>query len=198
VPALKELLVASGNPGKLAEMLDALKGLPLRVLGPGDLATALPEVEETGETLLANAQLKARAWAKASGLAVVADDSGLEVDALEGAPGVRSARWSGGGPEQNNLKLLDELRRLGEVPRGAAFRTVLVLAEPGGREDWVSGRCEGLIPRQPQGSGGFGYDPLFFVPRAGKTFAQMDLAEKNRHSHRGEALRRLRTLLERW
>ncbi|HTA16989.1 MAG TPA: non-canonical purine NTP pyrophosphatase, partial [bacterium] len=128
----------------------------------------------------------------------LADDTGLEVDALQGAPGVRSARWSGGGPGENNLKLLSELKALGEVPRTAVFRTVMVLSEPGGREDWVAGSCEGLIPRQPQGQGGFGYDPLFFVPRAGKTFADMDLREKNTLSHRGEALRRVRKLLERW
>lgn len=195
---MKDLLIATGNAGKIAEIRVALEGLPYRVLVPSDLASPLPEVEENGETLLANAQLKARACAKASGLLAVADDTGLEVDALEGAPGVVSARWSGGGPQENNKKLLEELAALGEAPRTAVFRTVMVLAEPGGREDWVSGLCEGLIPLEPQGSGGFGYDPLFFVPPARKTFAQMDVEEKNRFSHRGEALRRLRKLLERW
>jgi XTP/dITP diphosphohydrolase len=198
-PVLRDLLIATGNAGKIAEMRAALEGLSFRVLEPSELPFALPVVEESGETLLENAQLKARAWAKASGLLSLADDTGLEVDALQGAPGVRSARWSGGGPPENNLKLLAELKALGpEAPRGAVFRTVMVLAEPGGREDWVSGCCEGLIPVQAQGAGGFGYDPLFFVPRAGKTFAQMDLKEKNACSHRGEALRRVRKLLERW
>jgi XTP/dITP diphosphohydrolase len=196
--ALKDLLIGSSNPGKIAEIRAALEGLPFRVLAPGDLAVALPEIEESGETLLENAQLKARGCAKASGLLALADDTGLEVDALQGAPGVRSARWSGGGPAENNLKLLAELKALGEVPRTAVFRTVMVLSEPGGREDWVAGSCEGLIPRQPKGQEGFGYDPLFFVPRAGKTFAEMDLREKNTLSHRGEALRRVRKLLERW
>jgi|SRR5665213_23226 len=195
---IKDLLIATGNAGKIAEIRAALEGLPYRVLVPADLAVALPEVEESGETLLENAQLKARANAKASGMLVLSDDSGLEVDALQGAPGVHSARWSGRGPEENNRKLLEELKSLGGAPRTAVFRTVMVLAEPAGREDWVSGACEGLISDQPSGQAGFGYDPLFFVPRAKKTFAQMEVSEKNAVSHRGEALRRLRKLLERW
>lgn len=198
---MRDLLIATKNPGKLKEMQAAFEGLPLRVLSEADLPAPLPEVEESGETLLENAQLKARAYAQASGLLALADDSGLEVEALDGAPGVHSARWSG--PErdaaQNNLKLLAELEAKGHnASRQARFRTVMVLAEPAGREDWVAGACEGLIPRSPQGQGGFGYDPLFFVPAAGKTFAQMSLAEKDRVSHRGEALRRARKLLERW
>jgi len=197
---MRDLILATQNPGKMKEMREALQGLPYRILSPGDLATALPEVEETGTTLLENAQLKARAIAKASGLLALADDTGLEVDALDGEPGVYSARWAGPGCtyEDNNRKLLEELQKKGDPPRGAVFRTVMVLAEPQGREDWVAGRCEGLIPRQPLGAAGFGYDPLFFVPSARKTFAQMTLEEKNRFSHRGEALRRARKLIERW
>ena len=197
---MRDLILATTNPGKLREMREALQGLPYRILGPSDLTQALPVVEETGTTLLENAQLKARAIAQATGLLALADDTGLEVDALEGAPGVHSARWSGPGCSEadNNAKLLAELDAKGNAPRGAVFRTVMVLAEPQGREDWVGGRCEGLIPRQPLGAAGFGYDPLFFVPGAGKTFAQMTLDEKNRYSHRGDALRRARKLLERW
>jgi XTP/dITP diphosphohydrolase len=195
---VQDLLIATGNAGKILEMRAALEGLPFRVVELSELPFAPAEIEERGETLLENAQLKARGYAKAGGMLALADDTGLEVDALQGAPGVRSARWSGGGPEQNNLKLLAELKALGEVPRTAVFRTVMVLAEPGGREDWVAGTCEGLIARQAQGQQGFGYDPLFFVPRAGKTFAEMDLREKNLFSHRGEALRRVRKLLQRW
>jgi XTP/dITP diphosphohydrolase len=195
---VQDLLIATGNAGKILEMRAALEGLPFRVVELSALPSPPREIEESGETLLENAQLKARGYAKASGMLSLADDTGLEVDALQGAPGVHSARWSGGGPEQNNLKLLAELKALGEVPRTAVFRTVMVLAEPGGREDWVSGACEGLITRQAQGQMGFGYDPLFFVPRAGKTFAEMDLREKNLCSHRGEALRRVRKLLQRW
>jgi len=198
---MRDLLLATKNEGKLREMRDFLQGLPYRVLTEADLGRELPLVDESGETLLANAQLKARAYAAASGLLALADDSGLEVDALDGAPGVHSARWAGpqATAEDNNRKLLAELEALGvNAPRQARFRTVMVLAEPTGREDWVAGHCDGLIPRSPQGQGGFGYDPLFFVPAAGRSFAQMSLEEKNRFSHRGEALRRVKILLERW
>lgn len=198
---MRDLLLATKNDGKIREMRAALEGLPYRVVTEADLPQPLPEVEETGDSLLANAQLKARAYAAASGLLALADDSGLEVDALDGAPGVISARWAGpeAGAEDNNRKLLAELDALGaNAPRTARFRTVMVLAEPTGREDWVAGRCDGLIPRSPQGQGGFGYDPLFFVPAAGRSFAQMSLEEKERYSHRGEALRRVKILLERW
>ncbi len=196
--ALTELCVATANPGKAAEIRAALEGLPLRLLTPAELGATMEGVAETGETLLANARIKARACALATGKLAVADDSGLEVDALDGEPGVRSARWSGGGPEANNRLLLERLEALGDVPRTAVFRTVLAVAEPGGREDWVAGSCEGSILREPRGSRGFAYDPLFFVPTLGKTFAEMDVDEKNSVSHRGEALRRLRTLLLRW
>jgi len=197
---MRDLVLATHNAGKIREMREALQGLPYRILSPEDLAQALPDVEETGETLLENAQLKARAVAKASGLLALADDSGLEVDALDGEPGVYSARWAGPGCsfEDNNRKLLEELAKKGNAPRGAVFRTVLVLAEPQGREDWVAGHCEGQIAAQPLGASGFGYDPLFMVPSAHKTFAQMTLEEKYRYSQRGEALRRARKLLERW
>ncbi|HTB33691.1 MAG TPA: RdgB/HAM1 family non-canonical purine NTP pyrophosphatase [bacterium] len=197
---MRDLLIATRNLGKTEEIRQSLEGLPFRVLSMAELGRELPEVEEDGATLLENAQLKARAYAKSSGLLALADDSGLEVDALDGAPGVVSARWAGPGATdaENNQKLLAELAALGDPPRTAVFRTVMVLAEPDGREDWVAGRCVGLIPRQALGGGGFGYDPLFFVPASGKTFAQMALEEKNRLSHRGEALRRVRQLLIRW
>ncbi len=198
---MRDLLLATKNEGKLREMRAALEGLPYRVVSETDLPAPLPPVAEDGETLLENAQRKARAYAKASGLLALADDTGLEVEALDGAPGVHSARWAGtdGDAEANNRKLLAELEAKGpQASRQARFRTVMVLAEPGGREDWVAGSCQGLIPRSPQGQGGFGYDPLFFVPAAGRSFAQMSLEEKNQHSHRGEALRRARKLLERW
>lgn len=198
---MRDLLLATKNEGKLREMRAALEGLPYRVVSEADLGRELPDVEETGESLLANAQLKARAYAKVSGLLALADDSGLEVEALEGRPGVHSARWAGpeATAEDNNRKLLAELDALGpQAPRLARFRTVMVLAEPTGREDWVAGHCDGLIPRSPQGQGGFGYDPLFFVPTAGRSFAQMSLEEKDRYSHRGEALRRVKILLARW
>jgi XTP/dITP diphosphohydrolase len=193
-------LIATRNGGKLREIQEALQGLPYRPVSLAELGRELPEVDETGATLLENAQLKARAYARASGVLALADDSGLEVDALDGAPGVHSARWAGpqAGDADNNAKLLAALAALGDPPRTAVFRTVMVLAEPAGREEWVAGRCAGLVTRQPQGDQGFGYDPLFFVPAAGRTFAQMSLEDKNRLSHRGEALRRARLMLERW
>lgn len=175
---LRDLLIATSNPGKISEIRGALDGLRFRILTPADLPHPLPEVEENGETLLANAQLKARAWAKAAKMLALADDSGLEVDALEGAPGVQSARWSGGGPEENNRKLLRELKALGDVPRSAVFRTVMVVAEPEGREDWVAGFCEGRITQQPQGDGGFGYDPLFSFQKPEKPLPRWILRKR--------------------
>lgn len=198
---MRELLIATKNEGKVREMRALLEGMPYKVVTEADLAAPLPEVEESGSTLLENAQRKARAYAKASGRLALADDSGLELEALEGAPGVHSARWAGpqASAEDNNVKLLAELEALGPgASRAAVFRTVLVLAEPAGREEWVAGRCEGLISRSRLGQGGFGYDPLFFVPALGRSFAQLSLEEKNRVSHRGEALRRARLLLGRW
>lgn len=198
---MRDLLLATKNEGKLREMRAALEGLPYRVVSEADLSAPLPVVEESGETLLENAQLKARAYAKASGILALADDTGLEVDALDGAPGVHSARYAGPqcSTDDNNKKLLADLDAKGPgAGRQARFRTVMVLAEPTGREDWVAGTCEGMIPRSPKGDGGFGYDPLFFVPAAGLSFAQMSLEQKNSLSHRGEALRRARKLLERW
>lgn len=196
---MRELLIATGNPGKLREISAALEGLPYRVLAGPDIG-GLPEVEEDGETLLANAQKKARSGAAHSGLLCLADDTGLEVEALDGQPGVYSARWAGPGCsyDDNNRKLLAELDSRPGASRRAAFKTVMVLCEPGGREDWVLGRVEGMIARQPAGQAGFGYDPLFLLPTLGRTFAQLDLSEKNRVSHRGEALVRVRKMLERW
>ncbi len=199
---MPDLLLATTNQGKLLEIREALKGMDYRVLSPAEwTGAAIPEVLEDGETLLENAQKKARSAAKASGLLVLADDTGLEVDALDGAPGVYSARYAGPGCsyEDNNRKLLSEMERLGpETPRGATFRTVMVVAEPGGREDWVAGSVRGEISRQFRGSLGFGYDPVFYLPEIRKTFAEMQLSEKNRFSHRGQALSRVIPLLRRW
>jgi XTP/dITP diphosphohydrolase len=196
---VRDLLIATGNQGKLREIRAALEGLPYRVLGAQDVG-GLPEVVEDGETLLENAQKKARSAAAAKGLLALADDTGLEVDALDGAPGVYAARYAGEGCsyEDNWRKLLTELDSKGARDRGATFRTVMVLAEPGGREDWVAGSLRGEISREPRGQDGFGYDPVFYLPRFKKTFAEMSLEEKNRVSHRGEALKRAKMLLLRW
>jgi XTP/dITP diphosphohydrolase len=195
---VKDLLIATHNRDKVVEIRQALEGLPYRILSADDLEGELPEVIEDGETLLANAQKKARSGAKHTGLMCVADDTGLEVDALEGAPGVYSARYAGESASyaDNCQKLISEMA--GKEDRKAVFRTVLVVAEPGGREDWVEGRCEGTITETMQGEGGFGYDPVFSLPNKGKTFAEMTLEEKNEISHRGLALANLRPLLDRW
>ncbi len=198
---MRDLVVATGNPGKLREIREALQGLDYRILASADLPRPLPEVVEDGETLLQNAQKKARSAATAAGMLALSDDTGLEVDALDGRPGVYSARYAGEGCsyEDNNRKLLAELEGLGpKAPRGATFRTVMVLAEPGGREDWVAGSVRGEITHQFRGTQGFGYDPVFYLPEKRKTFAELDLNEKNRFSHRGQALARIRLLLIRW
>ena len=154
----------------------------------------LPEILEDGDTFFENAMKKARTVAEVTGLMALADDSGLEVDALNGAPGVRSARFAG--PEasdaDNNRKLLRELRDVPDGKRSSRFRCVMVLYHPSGR--WISaeGSCEGMITQKPRGNSGFGYDPIFFVPEMGKTMAQIGPEEKNRISHRGGALRELK------
>ncbi len=194
---MRELLVATGNPGKLDEIRAFLKDLPYRVLSPSDVG-GLPEVIEDGDTLLANAKKKALSAVTASGRLCLADDTGLEVEALEGAPGVYSARYAGAGcsDEDNWRKLLADMKEAGN--RKAVFKTVMVLAEPGDRSDWCLGAVEGLITREPIGKQGFGYDPVFYLPAKARTFAQLNPEEKNAFSHRGEALRRIRVILDRW
>lgn len=191
------LVFASRNREKIAELRHALEPLAFVVRGAGE-DPRIPPVEETGATLVENALLKARAAHRATGLLALADDTGLEVDALGGAPGVASARYAG--PEQsyarNLAKLIEALRAVPEALRTARFRTAVAICFPGGREAVVEGACEGRILREPRGSGGFGYDPVFWLPETGKTFAEMTLADKDRVSHRGKAMRAARALLE--
>lgn len=199
-PALG-LVIATGNRGKLAEIRALLAGLPVEVLGIGDVMTP-PVVDEDGETFVANALKKARAVARATGMITLADDSGLEVDALGGRPGVRSARYAreGASDAENNAKLLVELEGVPPERRSARFRCAMALVDPWARpeerESVVEGACEGSIRLQPSGQGGFGYDPLFVVAERGCTMAELDESEKNRLSHRGRALSRLRPVLE--
>ncbi len=194
-----QLIFSSRNPDKIAELSDALRGLPLEVSGAAD-HPEIPDVEETGAKLEENALLKARAAHRATGLLCLADDTGLEIDALGGQPGVRSARY--GGPAQdyarNVARVLAELRGVPESRRRARFRTVVALVFPDGRETVVTGECHGVILTAPRGTGGFGYDPIFFAPEAGRTFAEMTLEEKQSISHRGRAMRLARAALERW
>jgi XTP/dITP diphosphohydrolase len=189
------LLVATRNPGKLAElrrMLDAARVAGVRVLGLADVPE-FPEEPESGATFAENALAKARDAAKATGLPSVADDSGLAVDALNGMPGVLSARWSGRhGDDRANLDLL--LAQLGDVPddrRGAAFVCAAALVVPGRDEVVVHGEWTGRLARAPRGANGFGYDPVFVPEGDTRTSAELAPGEKDAQSHRGRALRAL-------
>ncbi len=194
------VVLATGNPHKLVELRSLLDGLPLALLGPGDLSPdqSFDGAEETGDTFAANADLKAAHAARATGCHAIADDSGLEIDALDGRPGVNSARYAGehGDDLANNAKLIAEANELGLVRPLARFRCVVSLARPDGsillRGE---GACEGQLIEEARGGGGFGYDPHFLVPSLGKTFAEVSSAEKNAMSHRARALADLRNQL---
>ncbi len=185
--------MATGNPGKIREIARLLDGLGVDVVAQSDLG--VPDADETGSTFAENSLLKARHAAAATGLPAIADDSGLAVDALDGAPGVHSARYAGdAGDDANNDKLLAALD--GVDDRGAAFHCVATYVAPGEAPLVAKGEWRGEILRARRGDGGFGYDPLFFVPECGCTSAELDPDEKNRRSHRGQALRKLVKLLE--
>jgi len=191
----RTFVMASANVDKAAEIAAILADVPGLTLLPRP--ADVPDVEETGETLEDNARLKARALCDATGRSAVADDTGLEVEALGGAPGVYSARFSGEGATYaaNVAKLLAELERVGATEpsqRRARFRSVAFVAHPDGTEVWVEGQVTGVITPEARGSGGFGYDPLF-APDGfdGRTFAQMTPEEKHSVSHRGRAFRAL-------
>lgn len=195
-PRPSRLLLATGNPGKLAEMRTLLAPLGVHVVAPAEVGWPA-QVPEDGETLEANALTKARAACRETGLAAVADDSGLFVDALGGAPGVRSARYAGPAqdPAANCAKLLEALAGVPAADRGAEFRCVVALVAPDGAETVFDGRCRGWIALAPRGEGGFGYDPLFLAEGEERTFAELPAVEKHRRSHRGRALAALRAYL---
>lgn len=184
------IVLATANPGKTEELAALLTGVAVVVPRPAEV----PDVVEDAETLVGNARLKAAAVMAATGAVALADDTGLEVDALDGLPGVRSARYAGedGDAERNVAKLLAEMAGVAATHRTARFRTVLVLLAPGGRELVTEGVVEGSIATDRRGAGGFGYDPVF-VPEDGdgRTFAEMTRDEKAAVSHRGRALRAL-------
>jgi XTP/dITP diphosphohydrolase len=187
------IVMATGNPGKIREIAGLLAGLGIEVVPQSDFG--VEDAEETGTTFAENSLLKARHAAEATGLPAIADDSGLAVDALDGAPGVYSARYAdGAGDEANNDKLLAALEN--ETDRGAAFHCVATYIEPGGEPLVAKGEWRGTILRERRGEGGFGYDPLFYVPECGCSSAELAPAEKNARSHRGQALRKLVVLIE--
>ncbi len=190
-------MLATGNQGKVSEIKELLVGLPLEVVTLTEYPqTVMPEEDQT--TFAGNAAKKAETVCRVSGELALADDSGLVVDALGGRPGVLSARYAGldGDYEANNQLLLKELQGVPASRRTARFVCVIAIAVPGERTYFVEGSCSGRIAESPRGDGGFGYDPLFIYEPAGLSFAQMSRTEKNKVSHRGEALRGARELLE--
>ena len=187
----KILVIATRNKGKTAEIRDLLNSFPVTIKNLDDFGP-IPEVVEDGDTFDENAYKKAIFTARVLGYPALSDDSGLVVEALNGAPGVHSARWAGPAATdaQRGKKLLAELGN--QTNRSAAFECVISIAVPAGPALTYEGRCEGTITHAPAGNSGFGYDPIFFYPPLNKTFAQMTMAEKSRVSHRGRALQGFR------
>ncbi len=183
-----KFVLATHNPGKIREMSAILGGLGVEVVSPADVGITV-DVEETGTTFAENAMLKAKAICAAAGLPAIADDSGLCVDALNGGPGVYSARYGGEGLDDKGryMLLLNSMR--GQTTRKAHFACAIACAFPNGDELTAQGQCDGAIAFAPMGQGGFGYDPVFLVPELGKTFGQLSAEEKSAISHRGKALR---------
>ncbi|TMK32336.1 MAG: RdgB/HAM1 family non-canonical purine NTP pyrophosphatase [Actinobacteria bacterium] len=193
------IAIASRNPGKIREIRSICADWPVEWVTADEHEGPWPDVEETGTTYLENARLKARAVAEDIGVPSVADDSGIEVDALGGAPGPRSARYAGeGATDEENLRML--IRAVAGVPaagRTARYRCVATLAWPNGGEVWAEGTCEGTLLSKPRGTGGFGYDPIFVPAGWDETMAELPAQEKDRISHRGRAFRALRDLVAR-
>ncbi len=188
---MKKIVLASKNSDKVREMRLALKDLPVEILSLADFAE-IPDAVEDGATFEDNALIKAKFFREQTGLACLADDSGLEVDALDGSPGVYSARFAGwhANDATNNQKLLAELKKIGAAESTAAYRCALAFVDTDGTEILTSGKISGKIKTVAKGSGGFGYDPYFYID-ASRTMAEISPAEKNKISHRGEALRQM-------
>ena len=195
----RKLLIATRSKGKFPEIVSLLEGMPFEFLNLNDVPD-IPkgyEVEEPAVTFEGNAIIKAMTLGKKSGLLTLADDAGLEVDAMGGRPGVYSARYAPGTDEDRYMKLLGELKNIPENERTARFKAVIAIYDP--ENDKVrtcEGTYEGIIASEPKGTSGFGYDPVFYCVKLGKTTAEMTLEEKNSVSHRGEALRKARVILE--
>ena len=196
-PIKKQIVLATGNAGKIREIAAIFDRINVRVVPQGELGIESPE--ETGETFADNALLKARAAAEASGLPALADDSGIVVDALDGRPGVHSARYAGEhATDDDNLdKLLEEMADVPDDQRGAAFHCAAVITYPGDDREPIVVEAEwrGIILRERRGEGGFGYDPVFLDPVLGKTGAELSREDKNEISHRGKAFRTLCRIL---
>ena len=188
------LLVGTTNAGKIREMRALLAGLPARVVFPNDLGISL-DVEEGETSFVANAMIKARAFRRASGVVTIGEDSGFEVDALDGQPGVISARWEGSDYDVKNRLVIDRVAAQPERGRGCRYVSVLAIATMDGRIFQRTGECRGLVADVPAGTNGFGYDPIFYLPDLGRTMAQLEDQEKGEISHRGRAVRKALPLL---
>ena len=193
---MSDLLVATHNAGKVAEINRMLSDLGIRCRTLDDVGIT-EDIEETGETFEANAVLKAEGYARMTGMLTLADDSGLEVDALDGAPGVHTKRYGGLKPPAQYMYLLEQIAGVPDGQRGARFRCVMALADGESLLATAEGVCAGWIAREPAGDGGFGYDPVFFVPEYGRTMPQLPAATKNSISHRGRALAAIAPALRR-
>jgi len=193
-----QIVLATQNRGKMEEMAAILGHLPVELLTL-DAFPEIGDIPETGNTLKENAFIKAETVHRLTGLPALADDTGLEVDALNGAPGIYSARYAGADAtfDDNCQKMLKELHGIPVEKRTARFRTVIAFVN-GGEKEWVEGVAEGRIIEEKRGIGGFGYDPIFYYPPLRKTFAELDSVEKNSISHRGKALRNFCGILEKW
>ena len=194
--AHQTLLIATNNTHKVVEFRRLLDETGFALVTPAEASLDL-DIEESGSTFEENARLKARAFCAASGLPSLADDSGIEVAALDGRPGVRSARYGGDGLDDDGRVrlLLAELANVPQSRRGCQYRVTLVLARPDGSEEFAEGTCAGSVAFEPAGSNGFGYDPVVYIPRFGRTVAQLSAAEKDAISHRGQAARRMAELM---
>ncbi|WP_298830459.1 XTP/dITP diphosphatase [uncultured Planococcus sp.] len=196
---MKRIVIATQNKGKAKDFETLLSPLGYEVLTLLDVAEDM-DVEETGVTFEENAILKAEAVSKALGIPVISDDSGLEIDALNGEPGVYSARYAGAAKsdDANIDKALEKLSGVPDSERTARFRCVLAVAAPGQKTETFSGSCEGTILHERRGDNGFGYDPIFYVPALGKAMAELQPHEKAAISHRGNALRQLKVSMPDW
>ena len=189
---MKEIVIASKNKGKIAEIKEYFSKLPVKVLSLADFPDVVEPIED-GDTFEKNSLIKARYYASHTGRACLADDSGLEVDALNYAPGVYSARFAGehASDAENNQKLLVSLKNIMQGERQARFRCALTFLDTEGTIITCDGSCEGEIALMPSGDGGFGYDPLFYISALNKSMAQLSMEEKNKISHRGKALKKM-------
>lgn len=193
---MTRIVIATRNKGKVREMQNAFSDLPVELISLADIDGDIPEAVEDGVTFMENSLKKARHYQEMTGMACLADDSGLEVEALGGAPGVYSARYSGENADDvsNNAKLVAELRKRGLDSSPAAYQCALTLVDGEGRVLQTQGSCEGIIRLEARGNGGFGYDPYFYV--GDRSMAELTLSEKDAISHRGEALGKMAVLLK--